>query len=417
MERLNASAFRLYILTALARSSAEYASGSSSCLAFRWSITALLCIALFFFKYWNFTAENLGLPTVEGLLLPIGISFYTFQILSYTVDLYREEIPLQKSFVSFGTYVTLFPQLVAGPIVRYREVDDALTHRRESLSEFAAGVQRFCCGLGKKVLIGDALWAGHRYFQQLAAFTPTALGAWLNVILYTLHLYFDFSGYSDMAIGLGQMLGFSFPENFKYPYISQSITEFWRRWHITLSSWFREYVYIPLGGNRRGGLIKIRNLAVVWVLTGVWHGAAWNFVLWGVYFFVILTCEHLFLKRVLEKLPRPFRHVYTLLLVVLGFLIFSNSDLGAATACLGQMVGIGTVGFSTPVVRYQLWRLLPLLVIAAVGATPLPRLLWDRAQKKAWQKNTAAVAAAALLVACTAYLVSDSFCPFAYLNF
>ncbi len=372
--------------------------------------------ALFFFKYYNFLAATLQAPTIAGLVLPIGISFYTFQILSYTIDLYRGEIDLQRNFVAFGTYVTLFPQLVAGPIVKYAEIDRALTERAVRVSDFSYGVRRFVSGLAKKLLLGDALAAGFEYYKTLMDFTPTTLGAWMVAISYSLHLYFDFSGYSDMAIGLGRILGFRFPENFNYPYISQSIGEFWRRWHMTLSSWFRDYVYIPLGGSRCGRWKLCRNLAIVWLLTGVWHGAGWNFILWGAYFGVLLILEHLFLRRVLERIPSFFRHVYTLVLVFVSFLIFSTEDLSLVGRCLGAMAGVGTVGFSTDTVAYQFLRDLPLLAAAGVGATPLVK----RGVQRITQGRGAVllpVASALLLLLCTAYLVNSTYSPFAYFNF
>ena len=379
---------------------------------------------LFFFKYYNFFASVLSrlpfveIPTIVGLELPIGISFYTFQIISYTVDLYRRDCALQKNYVSFGTYVTLFPQLIAGPIVRYHDIDQQLSARRETLCDFASGVSRFCAGLAKKVLIGDPLAAGHAYFRDLATFESTTLGAWLTVIFYTLHLYYDFSGYSDMAIGLGRMFGFRFPENFNYPYISKSITEFWRRWHISLSSWFREYVYIPLGGNRKGRARQYLNLAVVWFLTGFWHGANWNFLLWGVYFCVILIAEKAFLHRILEKLPSIFCHAYTVLLVMFGFLIFSHVDLLAGWACFRAMFGFGVVGLTQPSALYQLRRLLPLILLAAFGATPLPKRLWDTVQTRfAKAPLLRPVLSALVLLLCTAYLVDSTFSPFAYTQF
>ncbi len=379
---------------------------------------------LFFFKYYNFFAANLSLlplieiPVIEGLELPIGISFYTFQIMSYTIDLYRRDCALQRNYVSFGTYVTLFPQLIAGPIVRYHDVDEQLSHRRETVDDFAAGVARFSVGLAKKVLVGDMLAAGYEYYKNLASFGSTSLGAWLTVILYTLHLYYDFSGYSDMAIGLGRMFGFHFPENFNYPYISKSITEFWRRWHISLSTWFREYVYIPLGGNRRGSARRYLNLAIVWFLTGFWHGANWNFVLWGLYFCVILIAEKAFLLKLLEKLPAFLRHFYAMLLVVIGFLIFSFTDAAAGLACFAALFGIGVTGLSSAVVGYQLLRLLPLLLIAAVGATPLPKYLWDRLQARFPRAaGLVPILSALCLVLCTAYLVDSTFSPFAYTQF
>ena len=338
--------------------------------------------------------------------------------MSYTVDLYRRDCGLQKNYVAFGTYVTLFPQLIAGPIVRYQEIDRQLQCRRECLSDFSDGVVRFCVGLGKKVLLGDALAAGHRYFLSLAAFEPTALGGWLGAICYTLHLYFDFSGYSDMAIGLGKMLGFRFPENFNYPYIAKSITEFWRRWHITLSTWFREYVYIPLGGNRHGKARQYRNLVIVWLLTGFWHGAGWNFLLWGAYYAVILIFEKAFLLRLLERLPRSVRHLYTMLLVVLGFLIFSTPDLTLAWRDFLSLWGVGTVGFFSPTVQYQALRSLPLLLVSAIGATPIPRRIFESITQK-MPKSTAfyPILTVMLLLLCVAYLVDSTFSPFAYLQF
>ena len=379
---------------------------------------------LFFFKYYNFFVSNLSLipfihvPVIEGLKLPIGISFYTFQIISYTVDVYRHDCEVQKNYISFGTYVTLFPQLIAGPIVRYRDVDEQLTGRRESVDDFAAGVARFCCGLAKKVLVGDMLAAGHEYFKAMAAFDNTTLGAWLTIILYTLHLYYDFSGYSDMAIGLGKMFGFHFPENFNYPYISKSITEFWRRWHISLSTWFREYVYIPLGGNRKGRARTYLNLAVVWLLTGFWHGANWNFVLWGVYFLIILILEKAFLLRILEKIPAIFRHLYAILLITVGFLIFSFPNAAQGWTCFAALFGIGVSGAANGVALYQLWHLLPLILIAAIGATPIPKKAWNKLLEKCPRAAVLVpILSAATLILCTAYLVDSTFSPFAYTQF
>ena len=379
---------------------------------------------LFFFKYYNFFAENLSrlplieIPRIEALALPIGISFYTFQIISYTVDLYRRDCELQRNYITFGTYVTLFPQLIAGPIVRYRDVDEQLQTRRETVSDFAAGVARLTVGLCKKILVGDLLAAGSEYFRHLALLENTALGAWMTIILYTGHLYYDFSGYSDMAIGLGRMLGFRFPENFNYPYISKSITEFWRRWHISLSTWFREYVYIPLGGNRRGRMRQYLNLAVVWLLTGFWHGASWNFVLWGLYFLVILILEKAFLLKVLDKTPAVLRHIYAMLLVTLGFLIFSYPDLTTAKDCFLSLFGVGCVGATSAVATYEVLRILPLLLLAAVGATPIPKTLFAALREK-WKPAELFVPllTAAGLLLCMAYLVDSTFSPFAYLNF
>ncbi len=380
---------------------------------------------LLFFKYFNFTMETLSLipflsgvaKPIEGLSLPIGISFYTFQIMSYTIDLYRHETEVQKNYIAFGTYVTLFPQLIAGPIVRYRDVDDQLMGRRESVADFAAGVRRFCAGLAKKVLLGDAAAAAFAYFSAAAGFEHTALGAWMTVICYTLHIYYDFSGYSDMAIGLGRMFGFRFVENFDYPYISRSITEFWRRWHITLSTWFREYVYIPLGGNRKGKARQYLNLAVVWLLTGLWHGASWNFVLWGVYFLVILVIEKAFLLKALEKLPRVFSHVYALLLIGIGWIIFAFPNLSEGWAIFTGLFGAGTVGFASPVVVYEALRYLPLLVVCFVGATPLPKRIFEKIRQKPAVTYATPVLCALILLLCTAYLVDSTFSPFLYYIF
>ncbi len=381
--------------------------------------------ALLFFKYANFFIENLalipglgGLKPIEGLKLPVGISFYTFQIMSYTIDVYRGDARVQRRIVPFGAYVTLFPQLIAGPIVRYSDVDEQLTNRRETVDKFASGVQRFCAGLAKKVLLADTVYVLLGHYHDAFAFEKTVLGAWLIVILYTFQIYFDFSGYSDMAIGLGRMLGFEFLENFNYPYISKSITEFWRRWHISLSTWFREYVYIPLGGNRRGKLRQYRNIAVVWLLTGFWHGASWNFLLWGAYFCVLLIVEKLFLYKWLQKAPAVLAHLYTMFFVCISWLIFYFTDLGEGLTCLKAMFGVGVSSFATPTVVYDLLRYLPLLLICVLAATPLPKRLFDALKNRFVTMRYAQVLliAGAFLVI-TAYLVDSTFSPFLYYRF
>ncbi len=397
-----------------------------------WLIVSLsLNLALLlFFKYTNFFIENLTrlpfldgvLSPIEGLTLPIGISFYTFQIMSYSIDLYRGDTATQRNYVAFGTYVSLFPQLVAGPIVRYRDIDDQLTRRTHTLERIAAGVRRFVIGYGKKILLGDSLAALYAYLGTVAEVESTVLGSWLMVISYTLHIYFDFSGYSDMAIGLGRMLGFEFCENFRYPYMASSITDFWRRWHISLSSWFREYVYIPLGGNRHGLARQILNMAVVWLLTGFWHGAAWNFVLWGVFYLVILVLEKLFLLKLFarNRATQALGHAWALLLVGIGWMIFDHTNLSEAAAVIGGLFGIGASVASpmTSVVVYELLRALPLLLIAILAATPFPARAMARLREKhpaiAWFEP---LAVAALLVLATAYMVSGSFSPFLYFNF
>lgn len=384
-------------------------------------------VFLLFFKYCNFFIENLRLlpfltdaiHPIEGLKLPIGISFYTFQIMSYTIDLYRGQTGVQKNFIAFGTYVTLFPQLIAGPIVRYRDVDDQLTERTESVDKFASGVHRFIVGLGKKVLIGDAAAAIYEYFKAAGEIEPTTMGAWMIMICYTLHIYYDFSGYSDMAIGLGKMVGFTFLENFNYPYIADSITDFWRRWHMSLGTWFKEYVYIPLGGNRVGRLKQYRNIAIVWFLTGFWHGASWNFILWGVYFGVILMLEKTFLLKLFDRLPRFVRHIYALLLIGIGWIIFSYTDAAAGLSCFAALFGIGTKAFANSVVWYQLLHSLPLLTIAGIGATPLPSRLWNKlAEKKPVVTGIGGIALAILsFVVVVSYLVDSTFSPFLYFIF
>ena len=381
--------------------------------------------ALLFFKYANFFIENLallpglgGLKPIEGLKLPVGISFYTFQIMSYTIDVYRGDARVQRRIVPFGAYVTLFPQLIAGPIVRYSDVDEQLTNRKETVDKFASGVQRFCAGLAKKVLLADTVYVLLGHYHDAFAFEQAVLGAWLIVILYTFQIYFDFSGYSDMAIGLGRMLGFEFLENFNYPYISKSITEFWRRWHISLSTWFREYVYIPLGGNRRGKLRQYRNIAVVWLLTGFWHGASWNFLLWGAYFCVLLIVEKLFLYKWLQKAPAVLAHLYTMFFVCISWLIFYFTDLGEGLTCLKAMFGVGVSSFATPTVVYDLLRYLPLLLICVLAATPLPKRLFDALKNRFVTMRYAQVLliAGAFLVI-TAYLVDSTFSPFLYYRF
>lgn len=395
-----------------------------------WLVVSLVLnlSVLVFFKYTNFIIENLRLiPPLAGILhplewleLPIGISFYTFQIMSYSIDLYRGENETQRSYIAFGTYVALFPQLIAGPIVRYRDVDRQLLSRTHTVDRFASGVRRFAVGFGKKILLGDALAAVYAYLSTAADFEFTVLSGWLMVATYTLHIYFDFSGYSDMAIGLGRMFGFEFPENFRYPYMASSITDFWRRWHITLSTWFREYVYIPLGGNRRGRARQYFNLAVVWLLTGLWHGASWNFVLWGLFYLILLVAEKAFLLRLLERnrLTRVLGHIGALLLVGIGWMIFDHTDLGEAFRIIGGLFGIGTAGFAAATVSWQALRLLPLLAVSVAAATPYPTRLWNRLTGRrpalTVLEPVLLVAVLALSVACA---VRSDYSPFLYFNF
>ena len=371
---------------------------------------------LLFFKYYNFFAENIGFSTIEGLTLPVGISFYTFQIMSYSIDLYRGEVPLAKKIVPFGTYVTLFPQLIAGPIVRYKDVCDQLEGRKETVSKFASGVNRFITGLAKKLILGDSAAAIAELLERNNEFETTVVGTWMVMLCYTFHIYFDFSGYSDMAIGLGRMFGFEFVENFNYPYIAKSITDFWRRWHITLSTWFREYIYIPLGGNRVSKPRAFFNLAVVWFLTGFWHGADWNYLLWGVYFWVFLVIEKAFLGKALQKIP-ALGHVYSLIIVGFGWMIFFHSDLSDIANTAKQLVGINTAFASTSAGNVCL-SLLPFILICAIGSTPLPKMAWKKLSDR-FRIFTAItpIASALLFLVCIAYMVDSSFSPFIYYIF
>ena len=371
---------------------------------------------LLFFKYYNFFAENIGFETIKELKLPVGISFYTFQIMSYSIDLYRKEVPLAKKFVPFGTYVTLFPQLIAGPIVRYKDVCDQLEDRKETVSKFASGVTRFVVGLSKKLILGDSAAALAKSLETASDFSPTVINAWLIMIFYTFHIYFDFSGYSDMAIGLGKMFGFEFVENFNYPYIAKSITDFWRRWHITLSTWFREYIYIPLGGNRVGKMRGFINLAVVWFLTGFWHGADWNYILWGVYFWIFLVIEKAFLGKLLSKTPILGR-LYSLLIIGFGWMIFFNTDISAILNIAKQLVGFETA-FSNSGSLYFLLKTLPFIAVCVFGCTPIPKLILEKAKGKFKAiGHILPIFTALVFVLCVAYMVDSSFSPFLYYIF
>jgi len=381
------------------------------------ALSVIVNLALLgWFKYAGFVAGSLrllpglGALPIPAVALPIGISFYIFQSMSYTIDVYRGDAPVQRDLVRFGTYVALFPQLIAGPIVRYKDVAEQLDNRRETRERFAAGVWLFVLGLGKKLLLANPMG---QLWESLQT-QPGTLAAWVGMVAYTLQIYYDFSGYSDMAIGLGRLFGFEFKINFDYPYISRSVTEFWRRWHISLSTWFREYVYIPLGGNRRGKARQLLNLLIVWLLTGLWHGASWNFVLWGLYYAVLLTLEKLFLGKWLEKLPGPCRAVPVFFTVALGWMLFYFEDLSALGAFLARLF---TLTAGNAHVDSLLLAYLPLLLAALLGATPLPKRLAGRVlQGKSgaiWQL----VVLVALLLLCTASLATQSYNPFIYFRF
>ena len=379
-----------------------------------------------FFKYAGFISEIISdiLPWLSALPkisvpLPIGISFYTFQIMSYVIDVYRRETAAQRSVIAFGTYVALFPQLIAGPIVRYKDVAEQLEGRVENMDQITHGVKLFLVGLAKKVLIANSmsvLWESLLASQKLPQGKIGILGAWIGIIAFTFQIYFDFSGYSDMARGLGNMLGFEFLINFDYPYISKSITEFWRRWHISLGTWFREYVYIPLGGNRCGKMRMIFNLLVVWFLTGLWHGASWNFILWGLYFGIILIIEKLFLKKYLDKLPKALSHLYALILIVLGWVIFYFEDVHGMFKYIGTMfsAGDGLIGEKalTLILSY-----VPLLIAAAVFCTPLARNVYNRFKNARYMWLAETCACIVCLLLCTASLVSSEYNPFLYFRF
>ena len=373
-----------------------------------------------FFKYAGFLTETLNvLPFLDiaplEIPLPIGISFYTFQTMSSSIDVYRGDAPVQKNIIAFGTYVTLFPQLIAGPIVRYKDVAEQLDHRKETLADFTNGVKLFMVGLAKKVLLANQmglLWDQLRGTSQ----ENGVLGSWIGICAYAFQIYFDFSGYSDMARGLGNMFGFEFLKNFDYPYISKTITEFWRRWHISLGTWFREYVYIPLGGNRKGTRRMIINLLIVWFLTGLWHGASVNFILWGLYFGVILIIEKLFLMKYLQKLPAALQHIYSLFLIVIGWVIFYFEDMQA----MGQFFidlfnpAGGVIGQEALVL---VWSYLPLLAAAVLASTPLAYKLYEKIKYRNWCWIPETTLCAVALLICTATLVSQSYNPFIYFRF
>ena len=378
-----------------------------------------------FFKYFNFgisilesvTGAQLNLPLIE---LPIGISFYTFQILSYIIDVYRGKVKAQKNIVTLATYIALFPQLIAGPIVQYSDVEKQLTSRKESVDLFIAGAKRFILGLAKKVIIANkvAIIADTLYAQPIAELSTT--GLWLAAIAYTLQIYFDFSGYSDMAIGLGKMFGFNFLENFNYPYIATSVKEFWRRWHISLSKWFRDYIYIPLGGNRVSKAKWVRNILVVWLLTGIWHGANWNFIIWGIYYGVILLFEGTLLAKPLSKLPKPLRYVLTMLVVLVGWTIFRVEDLALLGEILGKMFGIGS-SFALSEAFYNNYSLivsLPFMLVGIIFATPYLRMAFAKMEQKwGWLIPVKYLLCLALLALSMILLISNAYNPFIYFRF
>ena len=378
----------------------------------------LLCI----FKYTNFLISNINNIFNSNIshlniIMPIGISFYTFQIISYLVDVYRKKVPPQKNILTLATYISLFPQLIAGPIVRYKDINEELKNRTITLEDTSYGFRRFIIGLAKKVIIANSLG---ELFNILNNNVPISLAStWLKSLSYMLQIYFDFSAYSDMAIGLGCIFGFHFLENFNYPYISKSITEFWRRWHISLGSWFKDYLYIPLGGSRRGPLILIRNILIVWFLTGLWHGASWNFIIWGLYFGLILLIEKLFLKKYFSKVPAIFKHIYVLFIVLISFIIFNSTTIDEAITTIknlfisNSLINSGTI--------YYLKSYLPLILISLIGATPLIKNIYTKLSKNKTLNKILNILEPIyliiLLIIVTAYLIDSTYNPFLYFRF
>ena len=383
--------------------------------------------ALLFFKYTDFFVENVNsiFGTNIGLLklaLPIGISFYTFQTISYTIDVYREDAKVQKNFIHLATYVALFPQLIAGPIVRYTTVEEDLSTRKHSFEQISSGAFRFAVGLAKKVLIADSfgyLCGAGQIFRESG--DKSVLFYWLYAIAYCLQIYYDFSGYSDMAIGLGKIFGFRFLENFNYPFISKSVSEFWRRWHMSLGTWFRDYVYIPLGGNKVSKLKWFRNVLVVWFLTGFWHGADWTFIIWGLYFALFLLLEKLFLAKWLEKLPKFVSHIYVFVVMIVSFVIFNGNGVSGALSDLGGMFGALDIPFVNETTLYYLKSYAPMVIISAIGATPLVKTLAIKLRDSKKLGRVAnllePVVMVVLLAVVTAYLVDSSASFFLYFRF
>ena len=379
---------------------------------------------LIYFKYTDFIIWNINYILSMNIsplnvVLPIGISFYTFQILSYTIDVYRHEAKLQKNILNFATYVALFPQLIAGPIVRYTTVENELEHRTHSLEKIAYGISRFIIGLTKKVLFANSLGELVKIISNTKE--QSVLFYWMSALAFTLQIYYDFSGYSDMAIGLGRIFGFHFLENFNYPYISKSITEFWRRWHMSLGTWFRDYVYIPMGGNRVSIFKWIRNIIVVWFLTGFWHGAQWNFVLWGLYFAFLLVLEKYFLRNLLNKLPVLLRHLYVIFLIIISFVIFNGNSLEEVADNLRGMFGLLDVALINPETMYYAKSYGLVFALAMIGTTPIPALLINKISSNKFGyfliNLLKPVVIVILLLTITGYLIDGSFNPFLYFRF
>ena len=394
---------------------------SASCKKFK-RVALLLAVAfnvalLGFFKYTDFLLESIGVSPL-GIALPLGISFYVFQAMSYVLDVYRGDVAAQKNIISFGTYVMMFPQLVAGPIVRYSDIERELSQREIRIGDVSEGLRIFTVGLCKKVLFANRAGEIREIFLAAGEGYISVLGEWAALILYAFQIYYDFGGYSDMAVGLGRIFGFTFPKNFNYPYIAKSITDFWRRWHMTLSSWFRKYVYIALGGNRCSRGRVILNLLVTWCLTGIWHGAAWNFLAWGLYFFLILLVEKNLLGRYLERLPAVLRHVYAIFFILVGWIIFTSED-GLLFVRLGRLFGIGVDSFVDGFAIYEIVRHGAIIILFVLGATPAASIVAKKiknAYPTVWEVLANLLAPAGIIIS-TAALLSSSYNPFLYFRF
>ncbi|WP_330586608.1 MBOAT family O-acyltransferase [Aminipila terrae] len=388
-----------------------------------------------FFKYVDFMIGNINVTfgahiPAMNLPLPIGISFYTFQVMSYVIDLYKGKVKVQKDLIAFGTYVALFPQLIAGPIVRFETIEEQLKKRHVDPEMFASGVRRFTIGMAKKVLLANNIGLLWESVMKMNPGDLPVATAWIGAVAFTLQIYFDFSGYSDMAIGLGKMFGFTFLENFNYPYISKSITEFWRRWHISLSSWFKEYVYIPLGGNRHGIKRQILNIFTVWALTGLWHGASWNFVIWGIYFAILLIIEKLILGRILQKLQKNFgilgnivSGAYAMVLITISWVIFAIGDLNSVKEYMGSLMNLHNNGFANSNTWYLLSSNLTLLIICIIGSTDIPAKVWEKVYSVRLQNKPLVgsiiedIGLLILFAISFAYIVASTYNPFLYFRF
>ena len=376
--------------------------------------------ALVYFKYTDFLIKNINLFLANkidliNVILPIGISFYTFQMLSYVIDVYRDNVKVQKNILKLALYVCLFPQLIAGPIVRYTTIEKELENRTHTFEKFAAGTRRFLIGLGKKVLIANVL--GELNSAFLISNEKSVLFYWLYGIATMLQIYFDFSGYSDMAIGLGKMFGFDFLENFNYPYIATSITDFWKRWHISLSSWFKDYIYIPLGGNRVSKTKWIRNIFVVWLLTGIWHGAEWNFLIWGLYFGVILLIEKVFLSKVLNKMPKIINRIYVILIVMISFIIFDGKGYEMISENIKGLFGIGNIALISNEAIYYFRSFIIVLIAAIIGSTPIPKKIVSSKRIEKIINILEPIFLIFILMLSTSYIIDGSYNPFLYFRF